>query len=409
MGVLAAWKFFEREGFVNMGFLSGPLSFQCFQIDGDDTRQFGPSDIKILEKFAISEVAATAEQPGVGFLAGEHLLDLKFSLEKNVIGEALNCAIRVDTHQIAAAVRKAWQQLELAALTADNPDSRPTKAQRQEAREALEARCEDEIRSGRFLRMQQFPVLWDARQRMLYFGASSATAADLCCDLFARAFGLKLQPMTASRRAHNWATEAKRRKTLDQTIPSVFHTNNTTAEISWWNQQEGNWDFLGNEFLLWLWWRWETVSDTIALGDQSEVTGMFARTLSLQCPRDESGKETITADGPTGLPEVMQAVRSGKLPRKAGMTIVRQGEQYDLTIQPETFMISGAKIHVEDTSEGRGVLEDRIESVRSLHETVDLMFRAFCEQRVGKSWSGELEQISRWLKSEGPRRKNPAA
>ena len=252
-------------------------------------------------------------------------------------------------------------------------------------------------------------MLWDTRQRMLYFGASSAAAADLCCDLFARAFGLELLPMTASRRAHNWATEAKRRKTLDQTIPSVFHTNNTTAEISWWNQQEGNWDFLGNEFLLWLWWRWETVSDTLALGDQSEVTGMFARTLSLQCPRDESGKETITADGPTGLPEVMQAVRSGKLPRKAGMTIVRHGEQYDLTIQPETFMISGAKIHVEDTSEGRGVLEDRIESVRSLHETVDLMFRAFCEQRVGKNWNGELEQISRWLKAEGPRRKNPAA
>ena len=73
-----------------MGFLSGPLSFQCFQIEGDAKRQFGPGDIKILEKYAISEIAATAEQPGVGFLAGEHLLDLKFSLEKNVIGEALN-------------------------------------------------------------------------------------------------------------------------------------------------------------------------------------------------------------------------------------------------------------------------------------------------------------------------------
>src|SRR5208282_4346964 len=259
------------------------------------------------------------------------------------------------------AVRKAWTQLELAALTADNPNSRPTKIQRQEAREAVEARCEDEIRSGRFLRMQQFPVLWDARNGMLYFGGSSSTAAELCCELLSRAFGLELLPMTASRRARDWATEAKRRKALDQAIPSVFHTGNTTAEISWWNQQEGNWDFLGNEFLLWLWWRWETISDTIALPDQSEVTGMFARTLSLQCPRDESGKETITAEGPTALPEAMQAIRSGKLPRKAGLTIVRHGEQYDLTIQPETFMISGAKIHVDDTTEGRGVAEDRIE------------------------------------------------
>jgi len=368
-----------------------------------------PGEIKILKKFAISEMTASAEQPGVGFLGGDHLLDLAVSLEKNVIGEALHFGIRIDTHQIPAAVRKAWLQLELAALTADDPDSRPTKLQRQEAREAVAARCEDEIRSGRFLRMQQFPVLWDARHGVVYFGGGSSTAAELCCDLFSQAFGVELQHMTASRRARQWDTEAKRRKALDQTIPSAFHTSNAAAEVSWWNQQEGNWDFLGNEFLLWLWWRWENVSDTLALPDGSEVTGMFARTLSLQCPRDESGKETITAEGPTGLPEAMQAIRSGKLPRKAGMTLVRHGEQYDLAIQPEGFMFAGAKIHVEEAGQGRGAREDRIESVRSLHETVDLMFRAFCEQRIGKTWHGEQEQIGRWLKGETARRKSPAA
>jgi hypothetical protein len=390
-----------------MGFLSGPVSFQCFQIEGDASRQFSPADIKTLQKFAISEMTASAEQSAVGFVGGDHLLDLAFSLEKNVIGEALHCGIRIDTHQIPAAVRKAWQQLELAALTADNPGSRPTKLQRQEAREAVEARCQDEISSGRFLRMQQFPVLWDAPRGVLYFGAASATAADLCCDLFSQAFGLDLHPMNASRRALQWATEAKRRKALEQTIPSAFHSTNATAEVSWWNQQEGNWDFLGNEFLLWLWWQWESASDTIALPDGSEVTGMFARTLSLQCPRDESGKETITAEGPTGLPEAMQAIRSGKLPRKAGMTLVRHGQQYDLAIQPEGFMISGAKIQVED-SEG-GAREDRIENIRSLHETVDLLYRAFCAQRVSKEWHGEVQQIGRWLKSETARRKSPAA
>jgi hypothetical protein len=392
-----------------MGFLSGPVSFQCFQIEGDSPRQFGTAEIKTLEKYGINKIVASAEEPGVGFLGGDHLLDVTFGQEKNVIGDALHCGIRIDTYQIPAAVKKAWLQLELAALTAENPGGKPTKAQRQEAREAVEARCEEELKSDRFLRMQQFPVLWDARHGMLYFGGGSATAAELCCDLFTQAFKIELSPMTASRRANNWAIEAKRRKALEQTIPSAFHAGNSTAEIAWWNQQEGNWDFLGNEFLLWLWWRWEHVSDTIPLADGSEVTGMFARTLSLQCPRDESGKETITADGPTGLPEAMQAIRSGKLPRKAGMTLVRQGEQYDLAIQPEGFMIGGAKIQVENASEGHGVLEDRIESVRNLHETIDLLFRAFCEQRVGKNWHGELAQIGQWLKTGTARRRNPAA
>ena len=59
------------------------------------------------------------------------------------------------------------------------------------------------------------------------------------------------------------------------------------------------------------------------LSDGSEVTGMFARTLALECPQGESGKGTITAEDPTQLPEAAQAIRSGKLPRKAGLILVR--------------------------------------------------------------------------------------
>ena len=44
------------------------------------------------------------------------------------------------------------------------------------------------------------------------------------------------------------------------------------------------------------------------------------------------------------VPEAALAIQSGKLPRKAGLTLVRGAEQYDLTLQAETFAISGAKI-----------------------------------------------------------------
>ena len=338
-----------------MGFLSGPVTLECFRVGGEQPRQFGPEHVKILERFAIGQVETSSpEQADVGFLAGRHLLDLDFGLEKNVIGEALHCAVRIDTNQIPAAVRKAWLQMELAAFTADNPSGRPTKIQRQEAKEAVAARCEEEARSGRFRRMQQFPVLWDARQGILYFGGSSAAAGEQCCDLCSQAFEFELGRLTAGRRAQEWAAEAKRRKALEEATPSALRPGDARAEIAWWNGESGNFDFLGNEFLLWLWWRWETQSDTIALPDDSEVTGMFARTLSLQCPRDESGKETITAESPVRLPEAAQAIRTGKLPRKAGLILVRHGEQYELTLQAETFTISGAKIRTGGRRGGGG-------------------------------------------------------
>ena len=80
----------------------------------------------------------------------------------------------------------------------------------------------------------------------------------------------------------------------------------------------------------------------------------------------------------------------------------------DLTLQAETFSISGAKIQTAETkesAEGQGILEQRLESVRGLHETVSLLFHAFCEQRIGKNWSGELEQMRHWLKTDASKTK----
>lgn len=395
-----------------MGFLSGPITFECFRISGSEVRQFGPQHVKALEKFAIGQIEkSSTEEADVGFLAGQHLFDRDFDLEKNVIGDALHAAVRIDTNQIPAAIRKAWMQIELATVAADNPSGRPTKAQRQEAREAVEARCEEEAQSGKFRRMQQFPVLWDASEGLLYIGGTSTTGCDACCDLFTRAFELDLGKLSAGRRAAEWAAEAKQRKALEGAMPCDFHASDLPTVVAWWNGEAGNFDFLGNEFLLWLWWRWETQSDTITLPDDSEVTGMLTRTLSLQCPRDESGKETITADAPVRLPEAAQAIRSGKLPRKSGLMLVRHGVQYELVLQAETFTVSGAKIHTEDKdeTEGREALEDRIERLRGLNETLDQLFRAFCQQRIGKNWSGELEQMRRWLKKDPSTKKKPAA
>ena len=143
-----------------MGFLSGSITLECFRVSGAEPRQFGPEHLKVLERFAIGQIETAAiEQPNVGFLGGGHLFDQDFNLEKNVIGDALHCAIRIDTDEIPAAVRKAWLQMELAALVAGGDGGRPTKAQRREAKDAVEARCAEEAQSGRYRRMQQFPVL----------------------------------------------------------------------------------------------------------------------------------------------------------------------------------------------------------------------------------------------------------
>jgi len=383
-----------------MGFLSGSMTFDCFRMEGTQPRQFGPEHVEALQEQAIGESKSFSnEQARVGFLAGDHLLDYDFDLEKNVFGDALHFAVRIDTNQVPAAVRRAWLQIELAVLTADSPGRRPTKAQRQEAKDAVEARCEEAARSGQFQRMQQFPVLWDTGHGLLYCGGTSSSASDVCSDLMFKTFELELRRRSSGRVAIEWATKARQRRALNDVVPANFRGDGARADVAWWDGEKDNYDFLGNEFLLWLWWRWDAQGDTIELSDGSQVTGMFAKTLTLECPQGESGKGTIAAEDPTYLPEAAQAIRSGKLPRKAGLILVRQDEQYELTLQAETFAVSGAKIQIDEDAEGRGILEDRIEGLRGLRETLDLLFQVFCEQRVGKSWSGDLEQMRSWLKT----------
>ncbi|MFO7907027.1 MAG: hypothetical protein ACQESR_01285 [Planctomycetota bacterium] len=379
--------------------MSGTMSFDCFRIDGTPPRQFEPEDLDALKQHAIGEAKSYShEQTRVGFLGGHHLLDNDFDLEKNVFGDALHFAIRIDTNRVPAAIQRAWLQIELAMLTADSPGRRPTKAQRQEAKEAVEARCEEAAASGQFQRMQQFPVLWDANNALLYCGGTSIAANDACSELMFQAFDVEPRRLSSGKMASEWAAAARHRQALNQTLPANFRGDGDRVDVAWWNADKDNYDFLGNEFLLWLWWLWDTQGDTIELPDGSELTGMFNRTITLECPRGESGKETITAEDPTSLPEAEQAIRSGKLPRKAGLVLVREGEQYELTLQGEMFTVNGARVQIDEDAEGRCVLEERIDGLRRLKETVDLAFQTFCQRRIGKSWSNDLEQMQGWLK-----------
>ena len=86
------------------------------------------------------------------------------------------------------------------------------------------------------------------------------------------------------------------------------------ATVAWAENAPNMLDHLGNEFLVWLWHTLQNDSDTIPLADGSEVAVMLAKTLTLDCPRGETGRDSLTDDAPTRLPEAFRALQSGKLP-----------------------------------------------------------------------------------------------
>lgn len=181
--------------------------------------------------------------------------------------------------------------------------------------------------------------------------------------------------------------------------PASFVLASGSAAVAW-VADPASVNYLGNEFLLWLWFELETESDAVLLADGSAVAVMLARTLVLDCPREVSGNETIRSESPTMLPEARRAIQAGKLPRQAGMILVRHDQQYELTLQAETLAIGGAKLPTIDEKDDRLRQEERVGQVRHLIETVDLLFDAFLKQRPSADWPKELELMQRWLQRE---------
>ncbi|MFK7735187.1 MAG: hypothetical protein AB8B50_04115 [Pirellulaceae bacterium] len=390
-----------------MPFLRGSLGFERFTVAGFEEAIFAEEQIKILSKHAAGRSETTAiENVHTGFLGGDHLFDQDFNVNKNIVNDALHVSVRIDTNKIPAAIRKAWLQMEIAGIAKDSEDGIVSKAQRKEAKEAMEQRCEVEAATGKYRKMQSFPLLWDYHHETLYFGGSVGNAAGLCMELVESCFGVELSRIGAGAIATQWGIENDRYAEVDDLQPISF-VDGKISSHHWSNEHSLAPDFLGNEFLMWLWWTLENEGDTIALPDGSSVTAMMAKTLTLECPHAESGKETITAECPIKLPEAMQAIRSGKLPRKAGMTVIRNDRQFDLTLNAETFGISGAKIHLEDDEDFD--CNDRIDAIRLLGETTDLMLHAFCALRTSPDWNKERKSIQKWLTQGNTKRQKTAA
>lgn len=383
-----------------MGFFSGRASFGRFRVAGKAPGMF---EVEHLQKLAANAIGksrkATADGVDVGWIAGDHILDVRFDLAKNVVNDTLHCAIRVDQMKIPGDLLRAYTQVELEGLAAANPSGIASRKQRQQAKETARERLEQEAQDGRFLKRKFYPVLWDALSNELLVGTTSASVLDRLHPLFEQTFGQPFELLGAGRRAFFLAEPSGQTRAIDDAKPSVF-VPGTTPPIYDWAPDDNARDFLGNEFLMWLWFQLDCDSDTLKLSDGSEVALMLARTLVLQCPRGQTGRETISSDGPTRLPEAKRAVQAGKLPRKVGVTMVRHDNTYEITLDAETLAVSGARLPAPEELEERARLEERVNQIRHLLETLDLLYEAFVRVRASDDWPRELARIQKWLARE---------
>jgi hypothetical protein len=385
-----------------MPFASGSVTFRRFLVMGKSPNAIDQELLDKLAEHALKERdLGVPDEEEYGWSGGRHVLDGNFSFENNVFADALHLGLRVDTNKVPAELKKAYTIMEEDAVAATNPSGFISKNQRRDAKEVVKQKLEEDLRSGRFRRSKLLPILWDLPSQTVYCSAGGASLEKLM-EIFERSFGLSLLPLSAGSLALKLLEPKGRRRDYEDLKPTRFvygpEGESQYPEYPWIAKGPEPKDFIGNEFLLWLWHEAEARNGTIKTESAGELSILIDKALDLDCAYGQTGKDTLRGDGPTRMPEARDAVRTGKLPRKAGMILEQAGNQYSLTFNPETFGCNSAKLpDVEEAETPRVLFEERITLLRDLCGALDGLFATFLKHRASGAWEGQTGNLRRWI------------
>jgi hypothetical protein len=386
-----------------MGFASGSVSFRRFAVVG---KAPASPDQALLDKLAAHALKAgefgVPEEEEYGWSGGRHVLDGQFGFEHNVFADAMHFALRVDTNKVPGELKKAYQLMEEEAVASTNPSGFISKGQKKDVKETVRRKLDDELRSGKFRRSKLLPVLWDVANHTVYCSATGSSQEKLL-ELFERTFELKLQPLSAGSLALQMLEPRGKRRDYEDFRPTRFvygpEGESQHPDYPWVAKGPEPKDFLGNEFLTWLWHEADNRTGIVGTGGPSgDVTVYFDRSLDLDCSYGQTGRDSLKGDGPSRMPEARDGLRSGKVPRRAGLVLDINRQQYTVSLNPESMSVGGARLpDVEEADSPRVLFEERITLLRDLCAGLDALYETFLKTRASSGWEGYTSGIRRWV------------
>src|SRR3954470_18329092 len=133
-----------------MGFESGSITFRRFAVVGNAPDQVNEEMLAKAAEPAIAPGQFGVEEVEYGWNGGRHIFDDEFSFENNGYSDCLSFALRIDSNKVPGVVKKAYTMIEEATLAKKNPSGFLSKAQKREAKETVNQKLEEDMKSGKF-------------------------------------------------------------------------------------------------------------------------------------------------------------------------------------------------------------------------------------------------------------------
>jgi recombination associated protein RdgC len=219
--------------------------------------------------------------------------------------------------------------------------------------------------------------------------------------LFRHTFDRPVTPASAGEVAGRWAARVGEARAYDDVLPACFVNPADTSDERGGEAGDDDGrskDFLGTEWLTWLWYTSHVESSEITASREDSIAVLFEKSLQLECAFKLSGSTAIRADAPTRLPEAPVALAGGKRPVRAGLQIALHGDAFSFGLRGDVMHFSGVRLPPpEDVSSPRDVFVDRIEKLRDLIGAVEALYSVFLKRRLSSKWPQTLNAMRSWI------------
>jgi hypothetical protein len=174
--------------------------------------------------------------------------------------------------------------------------------------------------------------------------------------------------------------------------------------------ERGGMDWLGPEFLTWLWWRagiTPEFADITAAGPaggkaagRGDGTALYVHVdefLELKGERAAARRTSLRAGMPGASAEGKVALRHGKVVTAARLLFARGEEETALTLKAEDLDLSAVKLPSIDSADAEERLASSLSAARRVYEDLDLLYRTFLDVRTGDRWEAEARAMRAWV------------
>jgi hypothetical protein len=156
--------------------------------------------------------------------------------------------------------------------------------------------------------------------------------------------------------------------------------------------------FLGGEFLLWLWFSRDVTGGEIHIPGRGTLAVSLETQLALADPIADRERVAIRGVDPFGSAEGGEALAAGKLPRKVGLRIVFEQNEWVATLDSNTLALASVKLPASSSQAEEQIFYERVQRLEEIHELVHALYAQFLSVRLSPAWESELAPaLRRWV------------